>query len=360
MLSNKISLVFSIAFLMLLSTFTCIGQSAEKSFSKVPAVGAKKDQTSKKKKKRQKQPSKKQPAKKQPSKKLAYPASSYDVTPEQNSGVLNGPLLNRKVPRKKDPKVTLQMAIEDLIKTYGSKYPKGKEFLERLKKISSANDPEFQALKREALLANPLIDFNKILLVKRKGLAMPNNWQGNTSIKQKTVDNELMSLDVKTGKLDTVYKPGKQVYVGQFDLDFNADKVLFSTRADDNSWCISEIKINPSTGAMVPGSYRQASPEMGSDIDNYDAVYLPSEKIIFCSSSGYTGVPCVGGKDYVANLHVMDKNGSNVRRLCFEQDNNWNPVMMENGRVMYLRWEYTDSAHYFSRIIMYISVLKNK
>jgi len=53
MLSNKISLVFSIAFLMLLSTFTCIGQSAEKSFSKVPAVGAKKDQTSKKKKKRQ-------------------------------------------------------------------------------------------------------------------------------------------------------------------------------------------------------------------------------------------------------------------------------------------------------------------
>ena len=58
------------------------------------------------------------------------------------------------------------------------------------------------------------------------------------------------------------------------------------------------------------------------------------------------------GNDYVGNLHIMEPDGSNVRRICFEQDNDWYPAVMNNGRVMYLRWEYTDSAHYFSRVLM--------
>ena len=56
--------------------------------------------------------------------------------------------------------------------------------------------------------------------------------------------------------------------------------------------------------------------------------------------------------DYVANLNLTNPDGSGVRRLCFDQDNDWYPVVMPSGRVMYLRWEYTDSAHYFSRILM--------
>ena len=42
----------------------------------------------------------------------------------------------------------------------------------------------------------------------------------------------------------------------------------------------------------------------------------------------------------------------NLRRLTFDQDANWNPVVMNNGRVMYTRWEYTDLTHYYSRIVM--------
>ena len=41
-----------------------------------------------------------------------------------------------------------------------------------------------------------------------------------------------------------------------------------------------------------------------------------------------------------------------MRRLTFDQDANWNPVVMNNGRVMYTRWEYTDLTHYYSRIVM--------
>ena len=80
--------------------------------------------------------------------------------------------------------------------------------------------------------------------------------------------------------------------------------------------------------------------------------YLPDGRIIFDSTSTFQGVPCVGGGDYVANLHLMNPDGTNIRRLCFDQDNDWYPVVLPSGRVMYLRWEYTDSAHYFSRVLM--------
>ena len=48
----------------------------------------------------------------------------------------------------------------------------------------------------------------------------------------------------------------------------------------------------------------------------------------------------------------MNADGSGVRQISFDQDASWHPAMMENGRVLYTRWEYTDSAHYFSRVLM--------
>ena len=249
---------------------------------------------------------------------------------------------------------SLRMAIKDLIATYGSRYPKGKSFLARLDELepkvkAGQSKDQFEALRREALLANPLLDFDKILLVRRKGTALPANWQGNSSMKKTGYDNEIAVLSpLFNGQIKTLYKPDGGKYVGETDLNFDADKILFSSIGKNGAWCVFEIKADGS-------GLRQVSPDMGNDIDNYDPVYLPDGKIIFDSTTGYSGVPCVGGKDYVANLHLMNADGTDVRRLCFEQDNDWYPVMLNNGRVMYLRWEYTDSAHYFSRVLMHMN-----
>ncbi|MHC4253774.1 MAG: HzsA-related protein, partial [Planctomycetota bacterium] len=116
-------------------------------------------------------------------------------------------------------------------------------------------------------------------------------------------------------------------------------------------YSVFEIPIDPRTGAKR-GEARMATPDMGHDVDNYYACYLPNDNIIFASTASYEGVPCVGGGAYVANLYLMDKGGSNVRRLTFDQDASWHPSLQANGRVMYVRWEYTDSAHYYSRLLM--------
>ena len=87
------------------------------------------------------------------------------------------------------------MAIEDLVGTFGPRYPNGRQYLSRLDALSKdlkrleekAQDGQvpldaerkpveeaLAALAREALLANPLLDFDRLLLVQRgeKGPAL--------------------------------------------------------------------------------------------------------------------------------------------------------------------------------------------
>lgn len=259
----------------------------------------------------------------------------------------------------------LRLAIEDLNASFPGKYIGGADYLKAIvafeKNLPSLKEglasgdktalvalANLQDLRRKALLANPLLDFDKVLLVKRSegNLCLPQNWQGNTSVNPQT-DNEIATLEYKKSDapIETFYKPEKNYYVGDVDLNFDADKLMFSSIGTHNKWQVFEIKTDR-TGL------RQVTPADETDIDSYDSVYLPDGRIIFDSTSTFQGVPCVGGSDYVANLHLMDADGKTIRRLCFDQDNDWYPVVMPSGRIMYLRWEYTDSAHYFSRVMM--------
>lgn len=259
----------------------------------------------------------------------------------------------------------LRLAVEDLQKTFGEKYREGASVLQevahfeqelpKLKESLAAGDraalaalQRYRALERRALLNNPALDFEEILLVKRRedNLGLPQNWQGNSSLNPRMV-NELARLSLREEKapLRRVYKPEKEVFVGDVDLHYDGQKLLFSSIGSHGRWQVFEIQVD-GTGL------RQVTPGDEPDVDSYDAVYLPDERIIFDATTPFTGVPCVGGSDYVANLHLMTPDGKHIRRLCFDQDNNWCPVMLPNGRVMYLRWEYTDSAHYFSRVLM--------
>jgi len=96
-----------------------------------------------------------------------------------------------------------------------------------------------------------------------------------------------------------------------------------------------------------------------ADVDNYDPVYLPDGRIIFASTRCFHGVPCVGGGNQVANLFLFDPEGDpkgeKIRQITFEQDHDWCPTLLHNGRVMYTRWEYSDSPHYFTRILMHMN-----
>ena len=259
----------------------------------------------------------------------------------------------------------LEDAIADLNAEYGKKYPNGKKYLAIVKKVASKRDNILKGLetanksaikqavkvltvRRKALLENPAINFEKVLVVKQAGnnRFLQNNWKGNCGLPRSGHNSSIETLNLKNLQLDTLYKPSKPNIILDVDLEFDGDKMLFSSIGKDNRWHIFEVTAD---GKNV----RQVTQSLKTPVENYDPVYLPSGKIIFESTRCFAGVPCVAGGDKVANSFVMNPDGTGVRQLTFEQDHNWNPtVMPESGKVMYTRWEYTDTAHYFTRILM--------
>ncbi|MDP6634215.1 MAG: SUMF1/EgtB/PvdO family nonheme iron enzyme [Phycisphaerae bacterium] len=252
----------------------------------------------------------------------------------------------------------LRRTIVDLSATYPKRYPRGKEFLAKvdayLKAEATEKTDELLAFQQTVLRANPLLDFKRLMVVKRRlnrDLGLPCNHQGNAVLDRAPLkgkyDNEIavMSQIASGGKLTTLYRPKTPRYVGHVDLHFDADRLLFSMPGANERWQIWEIKINGS-------GLRQVTEGKFPDVDSYDACYLPDGRIIFASTCGFQGVPCVTSQDEVANLCIMNADGTKTRRLTFDQDHSWHPSILNDGRVLFTRWEYTDSSHYFSRIVM--------
>ncbi|NLX97315.1 MAG: hypothetical protein GXY83_14180, partial [Rhodopirellula sp.] len=210
------------------------------------------------------------------------------------------------------------------------------------------------ALEHEVALGNPLLDFERLLIVRRSAksprLGLPQNWQSNCVLPREGFDDEIAVVSPvrSEGSLTTLYRPAGPHFVGDVDLDFDADRMLFSSIGSANRWHIFEIKTD-GTGL------RQVTPGDHDDVDNYDACYLPDGRILFCSTASMVAVPCVNGSTRVANFYLMNSDGSGIRQLCFDQEHNWCPTVLNNGRVLYLRWEYTDTPHAHSRVLFHMN-----
>ncbi len=196
------------------------------------------------------------------------------------------------------------LAIEDLIADFGERYALGKEFVRRLDDLASAPRKDqrslveaFGRLKREALLANPLLDFDRLIVLKRKRgqLGLPVNHKCNTGIAQSGYDNEIAVLSpiAVGGRLQTLFRPSEGFYVGEIDLDYDGDRLLF-TMPNGATWQIHEIKSDGS-------GLRRVSREQ-EGVDNFDACYLPDGRIVFASTASYHAVPCWHGKERACSI----------------------------------------------------------
>lgn len=227
--------------------------------------------------------------------------------------------------------------------------------------IASAN--KALKLKKEILLANPVLDVDKFIVgrfnigpnarqVSSHAIGtQPNNWSNQTSSAQEGFDAAIMEMSNLRGDIQfrPIFKPTNTSSVADLKLHWDADRILFSmVEPDDHHWQVFEVGVDGN-------HFKQVTKGGEEDLDFFDATYLPSGKIIAASNVGGQGVPCVNGSDQVGNFCVIDPENNTMRRLTFDQDANWHPTVMHNGRIMYVRWEYTDLTHYFSRIVMHMN-----
>lgn len=258
------------------------------------------------------------------------------------------------------------MAIRDLTSTYPDTYDAQGEFSDRLDMIEDmplgqARDAALKTLQRQALLSNPLLDFSSMLLVRRKSKGQegfPANWQGNERLKRTGYTNDIamVSLDDHRSGPRSLYRPRDGRFVGDLDLHFDGTRLLFSMPGENGRWQVHELPIQPGALSRARESDRvELALIPDDDVDNYDACYLPDGNILFTSTATFTGVPCVQGNSYVANIYRLDVATGAIRRLTVDQDHNWNPTLLNNGRVMYLRWEYSDLPHFVARILFHMN-----
>ena len=263
--------------------------------------------------------------------------------------------------------------ILNLIDTFGDQYPKGAEYLKEIDRTAElmrkdARNPEgrqqFDAVLREAALANPLLDFDKILVVRRNtqrgwGFVGLNSYTNDT-VRKRGWDNELAIVsDLRTQpKVTPIYRQPGEAVIRDPDLHFDGKRIMFSSVKANDRWAVFEIDVEG-------GNLRELTPDDQGDVDWFDSCYLPEEgRIVTASTAGMQGLPCEDGNRVMVNLYrvatgrlktdgTFEEPAQNrrVRQLTFEQDSDWHPSLLHDGRVMYLRWEYSDIPHYMSRIL---------
>ncbi|HOD83099.1 MAG: Formylglycine-generating sulfatase enzyme [Planctomycetes bacterium ADurb.Bin126] len=213
---------------------------------------------------------------------------------------------------------------------------------------------------RAALLANPLLDGDRLLVVRRSfpgqlarsavsGDAgfVPHNYENHTSMRRGNWDNEIAVLSNLRGPSERVesgqlFKPAGGAILRDVCLDFDGGRMLFSSIDSRGRWAVFEIRADGS-------GLKQLSPTDFPDLDFFDACYLPDGRVVLCSTAAYQGLPCLDGNGQVANLFLLDPPAGTIRQLTFDQDNDNDPVILNDGQVSYQRWEYSDIPHYFSR-----------
>ena len=303
-----------------------------------------------------------QPGSSEAPQELPSPIASSILVPPVRTGP---PALTRPIerPQQYDAQATadkqrlayrmesLRLAIEDLIETFGERYPRGAEFLESwtelagaIAKQESGVERRFAVLRRDAMLANPLIDTDRLLVLKRKKgqLGLPTNHQCNWTLKRQGYQNQLAIYCLRRPDEppETLFEPQDGSFVGEMDLDFDGQRLLFTMPIGEH-WQIHEIGLDGN-------GLRQVSPEVAG-ADHFDACYLPDGRIVFASTASFTAVPCWHGRERACNLYSMDADGSNVRQLCYDQDLDLHPAVLANGQVIFSRWDYTGLLHAYVR-----------
>ena len=269
----------------------------------------------------------------------------------------------------------LRRAVEDLSRSFPDEYAPGENLMARLDLIEGALPATREALRsgfpgsfegaadaaermaafqREALLANPLLDIDRLVAIERRAdspkLGLPQNWQGNCSLPRSGFEDRIVTLAPREGadSIRALFEPEQPRMIADLDLRFDGERMLFSMLGSHERWQIFELGADG-------GELRQVTPGLHLDVDNYDACYLPDGRIVFDSTRCFQGIPCVTGSDRVANLYLMDEAAGSIRQLCFDQDHDWCPTVLNNGRLLYTRWEYSDTPHYFSRLLFHMN-----
>jgi len=192
---------------------------------------------------------------------------------------------------------------------------------------------DVRRVKREIMFKNPAVDFLRILLVDNP---YPDHRHESghrhgyrASGKGRLLVLEGLNPDSGVRSLVPEEKAG---FLWRPDLSFDAQKIVFCLMpANEKSYHLYEVNVD-GTG------FKQLT---YGDYDDLDPIYLPNGKLLFNSTRANTYVRC-GPTHHSPVLSRCDGDGKNIYVISRNCEPDYLPSLLDDGRVIYTRWEYTD------------------
>ena len=135
---------------------------------------------------------------------------------------------------------------------------------------------------------------------------------------------------------------GKGVYTHP-ELSWDAKKLLFCYKGTPTgSTMIYEIGVDGKGLRKVSDPSDKVTCYKGRGGGQHDISpsYLPDGRIVFLSTRAAGLVPC--NNTGVSILHVMNADGSDIHPISVNSENEFDPCVMPDGRLVFGRWEYVD------------------
>ena len=124
------------------------------------------------------------------------------------------------------------------------------------------------------------------------------------------------------------------------DTHFDGKHVLFSWKKSlkEDDFHLYEIEL-PSK------KLKQLTDGLGyADIE---PIYLPDGNILFNSTRSGNSVDCWTVE--VSNFFLCNRDGEHIRRIGYDQVHTVKPAMLDDGRVVYTRWDYNDRGQVYTQ-----------
>jgi len=218
----------------------------------------------------------------------------------------------------------LRALIVELVKLHGDRYPRGPEHLARLDK--SDNEDGLIALQREVLT----FDVDRLLVIRRHEIDASHVYTYHYEGQQNGGGLYIISArDPAATPRELVASPAGQIL--DCDLSYDGRTVLFSWRHETGQgYHVWTVDIDGSgLKQLTDGAWH-----------DYNACWLPDGGIAFLSTRNPQFAYCWHAP--VGVLHRMQADGSDVRKLSGNYLNDFTPYVLDDGRIIYTRWEYVD------------------
>lgn len=246
---------------------------------------------------------------------------------------------------------TLETAIKDLMETFGRQYPGGRDYLARLEPLKQAgakpDDSRLVQLAAEALLANPLLDFQRVVFVKRPNFGGHDGFFGYTSYVKRSPAELCVLESVRSGGPVRMLLRTETGCIRDPDVSFDGRRVLFAyAREANDDYHLYELEADGTGLRQLTVSPPYAGPEptpRAAGCQDVEPCYLPSGQIVFTSTRYVRFVDCVDAEP-VTTLFLMDSDGQRLRGISANHVHDWHPSVLNDGRLIYTRWEYSDRS----------------